>query len=561
MQTILSPISCFSILFVCLFVCLFGGAGAFREEIGAIRQKSAVLSVLYGLQFTSVAVAIFLSVTLMVFTHISLTPAKVFMLLSFMNILSTIISYHMAFGLQFAWDASVSLGRIQNMLLLTPLPYLKESRESRVESHVISRTSGDLASDYIAAVTQQTDCTSQRSSTPKQDNGFSPGDKEPENVCIVSNLTLRKTGNSESYILRDINFEVAQKSLVVMTGPVGSGKSSVLSAINQEVALSEGSIFCPGTIAYVPQKPWVFPGTVRENILFGERFDEERFRRVIGVCALQRDMDTFPHADQTFVGEHGVVLSGGQQARISLARAVYASADIYILDDPLSAVDAKVREHIFQKCICEYLSSKTRILVSNEVSHMTTADQIVLLSKGNVLAKGSFVEMMESGVLDTVLNNVRKTSSRHLQRESDSRDFQQECGKSEDETKRVLMEDIPGGLQISEEDRSIGAVSLDLYWKYFRAGTSPVLLSGLVMVFLLSQGNISFISFLFSLLVPLIPILHSLSLLSSFFFPFIAIPFFLAFLVSVLSFCSLLSLLSPVFLSFSFLSFAFLVLV
>ena len=476
-------------MFFFFLLSLFG-AGAFREEIGAIRQKSAVLSVLHGLQFTSVAVAVFLSVTLMVVTHISLTPAKVFMLLSLMNILTTSISYRMAFGLQGLWEARVSLGRIQNMLLLTPLPYLKENQRDSVTS----RASGDLTSDYMAAATQQTDCTSQRSSTPKQDNGFNPGDKEPEHACIVSNLTLRKTGTSESYILREINFEVAQKSLVVLTGPVGSGKSSVLSAINQEVALSEGSIFCPGTIAYVPQTPWVFPGTVRENILFGETFDEERFQRVIGVCALQKDMDTFPHADQTFVGEHGVVLSGGQQARISLARAVYANADVYILDDPLSAVDAKVGEHIFQKCICEYLSSKTRILVSNQVSHMTTADQIVLLSKGNVLAKGSFVEMMESGVLDTVLNNVRKTSSRHLQRESDSRDFQQECGKSEDETKRVLMEDIPGGLQISEEDRSIGAVSLKLYWKYFRAGISPVFMSGLVMLFLLSQGNISFIS-------------------------------------------------------------------
>ena len=461
--------------------------GAFREEIGAIRQKSVVLSVLYGLLFTSANVGVFLSVTFMVVTQISLTPVKVFMLLSFMNILRMSISYHMAFGLQFVWDASVSLRRIQNMLLLTSLPYLKENgRDS-----VISRTSGDLTSDYIAAVTQQTDCTSQKSRTPKQDNGFNPGVKEPEHACIVTNLTLRKTGNSESYILCDINFEVAHKSLVVLTGPVGSGKSSILSAINQEVAFNKGSIFCPGTIAYVPQTPWVFPGTVQENILFGEKFDEERFQRVIGVCALQRDMDTFPHADQTFVGEHGVVLSGGQQARISLARAVYANADVYILDDPLSAVDAKVGEHIFQKCICEYLSSKTRILVSNEVSHMTTADQIVLLSKGNVLAKGSFVEVMESGVLDTVLNNVRKTTSHHLQRENDSRDIQQECGKSENERKRVLMEDIPGGLQISEEDRSVGAVSLKLYWKYFEVGTSPVLLSGLVMVFLLSQGNTS----------------------------------------------------------------------
>ena len=457
----------------CLFVCLFD-AGTFRKEVETIRQKSAVLSVLYGMQFTSAAVAVFLSVTIMVVTRFPLTPAKVFMLLSFMNILRIGISYHMAFGLQFVWEASISLARIQTMLLLTPLPHLKDNHGGSATSHT--------------AMTQHKDCINKRSTTPKQSNGFIPGDKETEHACIVSNLTLCKNGTCESYILHDINFEVAQKSLVVLAGPVGSGKSSVISAINQEVALSGGSIFCPGTIAYVPQTPWVFPGTVRENILFGETFDEERFQKVVEVCALQRDLITFPHGDQTFVGEHGVALSGGQQARISLARAVYANADIYILDDPLSAVDAKVREHIFQKCICEYLSSKTRILVSNEVSHMTTADQIVLLSKGNVLTKGSFVEMMESGVLNTVLNSDRKKASRHAQPESESRDIQQESGESEDETERVLQDS--GGLQLSEEDRNIGAVSMKLYWKYFRAGISSVFFGGFVMVFLLSQGNI-----------------------------------------------------------------------
>ena len=380
----------------------------FREEIGAIHQKNAVLSVLGGLYHTSTSVAIFLSVTTMMFTHYQLSPAKVFMLMSFMSLLRGSISYHMVFGMQYLFEASISLGRIQSMLLLRSLPHLKENRGNSI----VSSTSCDLASHSIPAATQrEEDCDSERSSTPRQNNhGFTPGDKEPKQPCIIvsSNLTLRNNGNNERYILRDINFEAAQGSLVLLTGPVGSGKSTLLSAINQEVALSEGSIFCLGTIAHVPQKPWVFSGTVRENIIFGEDFEEERFKRVIRVCALQRDMDSFPHADQTFVGERGAVLSGGQQARISLARAVYANADVYLLDDPLSAVDAKVGEYIFQKCICEFLSRKTRILVSHEVSHMKKSDQIVLLSKGVVLIKGTFAEMVGRGVLDTVRNTAHK---------------------------------------------------------------------------------------------------------------------------------------------------------
>ena len=174
---------------------------------------------------------------------------------------------------------------------------------------------------------------------------------------------------------------------------MGSGKSTLLSAIAGEISDASGTITFPGTLVYVPQTPWIFSGTIRENILFGQPYDEPKYNRVIEACALTEDIQRFPDYDQTVVGERGEVLSGGQQARVSLARAVYADADLYLLDDPLSAVDFKVGQHIFETCIKDLLGDKTRVLTSHQEQHMKEADQVIVLYKGRVLEKGSFTEL------------------------------------------------------------------------------------------------------------------------------------------------------------------------
>ena len=468
-----------------------------REEINAIRQKSIILSTFAGLLFTSTTVAIFISVTLMAATHQLLTPVNVFMLMAFMNVLRITFLSNIGYGLQSVFDAMASLGRIQDFLLLKTLPHLSENpdeedvwpEQTRVQT--ISRKSCDsLISEYITDENKCKDGGPQGNIILKQDEAFNdPADKELNNACVVSNLTLHSNERSNKHILRDISFEAAQSSLVVLSGPVGSGKSSVLSAINQEVAISEGNIFCAGTIAYVSQTPWVFPGTIRENILFGEDYDEKRFKTVVEVCALQRDMDIFPDGDQTIVGERGVILSGGQQARVSLARAVYADADVYLLDDPLSAVDANVGEHIFQKCICELLSTKTRLLVTHQMSYMKMADQIVLLSKGEVLTKGSFAQLMEIGVLDTVLGIHQKSLPATQFADASKLKQQPSFVRRDDVPEDVFMGDVHTGLEILDEDRSIGTVSLKLYWKYFRAGIPPVAIVALVLVLVFTQGE------------------------------------------------------------------------
>ena len=154
----------------------------------------------------------------------------------------------------------------------------------------------------------------------------------------------------------------------------------------------------------MPQLAWVFSGTIKENILFGEPFDEAKYNRIIEACALAEDMQQFPNCDQTVVGERGEVLSGGQRARVSLARAVYADVDIYLLDDPLSAVDLKAGQHIFEKCIKGLLGDKTCVLTSHQEQLMKEADNVIVLYKGRVLGKGSFTVLKEDGILNSTVD-------------------------------------------------------------------------------------------------------------------------------------------------------------
>lgn len=152
------------------------------------------------------------------------------------------------------------------------------------------------------------------------------------------NVTAKWEPAQSENTLEDLNLEIEKGKLYAVIGMVGSGKSSFLSAILGEISLPEGQVKVNGGISYASQEAWVFGATVRQNILFGQSYERQRYQKVIKACALIRDFKQFPQGDQTVVGERGSSLSGGQKARINLARALYRQSDIYLLDDPLSAV-------------------------------------------------------------------------------------------------------------------------------------------------------------------------------------------------------------------------------
>ncbi|XP_059139698.1 multidrug resistance-associated protein 1-like isoform X2 [Physella acuta] len=197
-------------------------------------------------------------------------------------------------------------------------------------------------------------------------------------------------------VLRNITVTIPKGKLVAVVGQVGSGKSSLLSAFLGEMEKLDGFNSITGTIGYVPQQAWIQNMTLRSNVLFDQPVQEKRYKKVIKACALEADLELLPGGELTEIGEKGINLSGGQKQRISLARAVYHNSDVYLLDDPLSAVDAHVGKHIFQQVIGPkgMLKNKTRILVTHGIHWLPEVDSIIVMDQGQVKESGSYKELM-----------------------------------------------------------------------------------------------------------------------------------------------------------------------
>lgn len=217
----------------------------------------------------------------------------------------------------------------------------------------------------------------------------------PKTPIIIRNGTFSWAKDDPS-VLEGISMDVKAKKLVAVVGHVGSGKSSLLSALLGDLFKSEGYVNVSGSIAYVPQSAWIQNATLRHNIVFSQPFMQEKYDRVLDACALMPDLKILTGGDLTEIGEKGINLSGGQKQRVSLARAVYSNADNYFLDDPLSAVDAHVSRHLFDKVIGPkgLLKNKTRILVTHRVTFLAQVDEIIVLKNGKISEQGSYNDLL-----------------------------------------------------------------------------------------------------------------------------------------------------------------------
>ncbi|XP_029009889.1 cystic fibrosis transmembrane conductance regulator isoform X2 [Betta splendens] len=194
-------------------------------------------------------------------------------------------------------------------------------------------------------------------------------------------------------VLKNISLYLEKGKMLAVAGSTGSGKSSLLMMILGELVPSEGTIRHSGRISFSPQTAWIMPGTIRDNILFGLTYDEYRYTSVIKACQLEEDFALLPEKDKTLLVEGGVTLSGGQRARLSLARAVYKDADLYLLDAPFTHLDIVTEKEIFEKCVCKLMASKTRIVVTSKLEHLKRADKILLLHNGVCYFYGTFSEL------------------------------------------------------------------------------------------------------------------------------------------------------------------------
>ncbi|XP_067029429.1 multidrug resistance-associated protein 1-like isoform X2 [Acropora muricata] len=272
-------------------------------------------------------------------------------------------------------------------------------------------------------------------------------------------------------LLREISLSIPTGSLVAVVGQVGCGKSTLLSAILGETEKLQGKVFVEGSVAYVAQQAWIQNATVRDNILFGEGFDSVSYDNVINSCALKKDLEVLPVGDMTVIGQRGINLSGGQKQRVSLARAVYFDADLYLLDDPLSAVDVHVGKHIFDNVIGPegMLRKKTRILVTHTLQILPQMDQIIVLKDGRISESGTYDELLEqSGAFAEFLENY--SSKECLQKSSEDPIRSPESNDSKSGRPASLTEvDDEIGKTIDDENMETGMVKFSVFNSYLRS--------------------------------------------------------------------------------------------
>ncbi|XP_020206365.2 ABC transporter C family member 3 isoform X1 [Cajanus cajan] len=290
--------------------------------------------------------------------------------------------------------------------------------------------------------------------------------------------------SSPNTTLKDINLTVFHGMRVAVCGTVGSGKSSLLSCIIGEVPKITGTLKICGTKAYVSQSPWIQSGKIEDNILFGKEMEREKYEKVLEACSLTRDLEVLPFGDQTIIGEKGINLSGGQKQRVQIARALYQDADIYLFDDPFSAVDAHTGSHLFKECLLGLLKSKTVIYITHQVEFLPDADLILVMRDGRITQSGKYNDILQTGTdfmelvgahkaaLSSIKSLERrptfKISSTTKEDTNSLSDFELEHNVEniyDQNDKLDDMVEVKGQL-VQEEEREKGRVGFKVYWKY-----------------------------------------------------------------------------------------------
>lgn len=378
-----------------------------------------------------------------------------------------------------AWDFSHS--SIQNSPKLTPKTK-KDKRASRGKKEKVRQLQ---RTEHQAVLAEQ-----RGHLLLDSDERPSPEEEEGKHIQLGS-LRLQRT-------LYNIDLEIEEGKLVGICGSVGSGKTSLISAILGQMTLLEGSIAVSGTFAYVAQQAWILNATLRDNILFGKEFDEERYNSVLNSCCLRPDLAILPNSDLTEIGERGANLSGGQRQRISLARALYSDRDIYILDDPLSALDAHVGNHIFNSAIQKHLKSKTVLFVTHQLQYLADCDEVIFMKEGCITERGTHAELMNlNGDYATIFNNLLLGETHPVEinskkETSSSQKKSQDKGTKTGSVKKEKAVKPKEGQLVQLEEKGQGSVPWSVYGVYIQAAGGPLAFLLIISLFMLNVGSTAF---------------------------------------------------------------------
>lgn len=481
-----------------------------EKEIASLKRTYHLKGINSSLFFIATRAMLFAAFMTYVLMGNTLTAEAVFVTLALYDAIRLPVTNFFPAAIGTGAEALISINRIQKILLLP-----EKANDDEIEEMHESKIFFD--------------------GNPKEKNGrnyshqdsisslLTPGLITIRNYCAKWNNLLELDN------LHNINIDIRPGELAVVVGSVGSGKTCFLQALLNEIEKTSGSCILSGKSSYAPQESWCFGATVKQNILLNNPYDEDKFSHVVKVCGLERDISLFPDGEETFVGEKGYSLSGGQKARVSLARAVYHDADVYLLDDPLSAVDPKVANHIFEQCVKGFLKHKTVVLVTHQLQFLSKGvDKVILMKEGYVDGIGSYEKLLTSSPYFKSLLSLRededkkKTGSvsknsenpmlqrnnsinrRHnsfslslhstVESSADGDDVAIEDGiPSAKLNDKDYGEEEPKKQTVSRDEyRGVGAVDPKLYWQYLAFSGRPFMIFVAFACAAIAQGLFQF---------------------------------------------------------------------
>ncbi|XP_007571988.1 multidrug resistance-associated protein 5 [Poecilia formosa] len=337
-----------------------------------------------------------------------------------------------------------------------------------------------------------TDNTKASQDAPNAQSLLTNMEQESPQSTISSTQSIRPPLHKT---LHRINLQVKTGSLVGICGSVGSGKSSLLSALLGQMTLVEGRVAASGGFAYVSQHAWILNESLKENILFGNEFDSVRYNAVLEACCLLPDLAELPYGDMTEIGEQGANLSGGQRQRLSLARALYSERPVLLLDDPLSAVDACVGSHIFSRAIRRAAKGKTVLFVTHQLQYLPECDDVILMKDGQIVEHGSHAQLMsKERDYATLFNSMQQENvvKENLKNKLRTEEVKTADGVAEVATVEPKVESKSGERLMKAEEKGSGAVAWSVYWAYIKAAGGPLVFIINIVFFLSTTGSIAF---------------------------------------------------------------------
>lgn len=466
------------------FVKFFGWESSFLKRLQEFRDREvSAIQVLLALRNAIMAISISLPIfaSMLAFITYSLTnhglaPAKVFSSLALFNGLRMPLNM-LPLVIGQVTDAWSSISRIQDFLL----------SEEREDEAIIKPDVPNAIEVHDASFTWERTPTQENESTVGGAGPKSKPEKGPKGKPKDVEAATPPSGDDSSTLveeqepfkLQDLNFTIGRNELVAVIGSVGSGKTSLLSALAGDMRKTSGEVVLGAQRAFCPQYAWIQNATLKDNILFGKEMDPEWYRDVIKACALQPDLDMLPNNDLTEIGERGITISGGQKQRLNIARAIYFDADIVLMDDPLSAVDAHVGRHIFDNAILGLLKDKARILATHQLWVLNRCDRIIWMDGGRIQAVDTFDNLMRDSEEFRQLLESTAQEEKKDEAEAPVATGEEEAPKKRKKAKGLMQ----------AEERAVASVPWSVYTSYVKASGSYLNAPIVLVLLVISQGS------------------------------------------------------------------------